>query len=48
MQIHIGPQNSCRWPVCKSANVDIAVENIAETYWQEIAVWRFAVIPRTY
>jgi hypothetical protein len=33
-QIHIGPQNSCRWPLCKSANVDIAVENIAEAYWQ--------------
>jgi hypothetical protein len=31
-QIHIGPQNSCRWPLCKSANVDIAAENIAETY----------------
>jgi hypothetical protein len=33
-QIHIGPRNSYRWPLCKSANVDITVENIAETYWQ--------------
>jgi hypothetical protein len=40
IQIHIGPQNSRRWPLCKSANVDIAAENIAETYWQEIPVWR--------
>jgi hypothetical protein len=35
-QIHIDPQNSCRWLLCKSANVDIAAENTAETYWQEI------------
>jgi hypothetical protein len=46
--IHIDPQNSCRWPLSKSANVDIAAENIAETYWQEIPLRRFASIPRTY
>ena len=33
-QIHIGPQNSRSWPLCVSANVDIAAGNIDETYWQ--------------
>jgi hypothetical protein len=36
----MGLQNSRRWPLCKSANVGIAAENIAQTYWQEIPVRR--------
>jgi hypothetical protein len=38
-QIHIGPQNSRLWPLCKSANVGIVAENIVEIYWQEIPVY---------
>jgi hypothetical protein len=37
-QIHINPQNSC--PLCKSANVDIAAKNNAETYWLDIPARR--------
>jgi hypothetical protein len=33
------PHSHC-WPLCKSANIGIAPENIAETYWQEIPIRR--------
>jgi hypothetical protein len=33
------PQNSRRWPLCKSANVGIAVWNISERYLQEGLIW---------
>jgi hypothetical protein len=33
--IHILPQNSRHWPVCKSANVGVAAGNTAERYLQE-------------
>jgi hypothetical protein len=47
--IHILPQNSRRWPLCKSANIGIAAGNTAEKYLQEGPVrfplwqWRFPI-----
>jgi hypothetical protein len=47
--IHIFPQNSRRWPLCKSVNVGIAAWNTAEKYLQEVPVrfplwqWRFPI-----
>jgi hypothetical protein len=38
-KIHILPQNKCRWPLCKSANVGIAAGNTAERYLQDGPIW---------
>jgi hypothetical protein len=47
--IHILPQNSCRWSLCKSANVGVAAGNIADKYLQEgpvrLPLWQWRSSP---